>query len=99
MDDFTKMCDCPEIQDGWEPKVGNWFVSASTGDCHLIVGDTGDPFLTGKHWYRIETGCDTVVDMSTWLPTIEQLMEMADQGDLPILLFKFNDWMGLYSST
>ena len=24
MNNYTRMCDTPLIQDGWEPKVGDW---------------------------------------------------------------------------
>lgn len=29
--ELIKMCDCPEIQDGWEPKVGDRYVYSRTG--------------------------------------------------------------------
>lgn len=31
-DTFTRQCDCPEIQDGWEPKVGDKYAARSCVD-------------------------------------------------------------------
>lgn len=69
-DNYTKMCNCPEIQDGWEPKVGDWT------DCGIIseyMNADSIIVYNQRSGHFPEFGLDEL----KWLPTIEQLMEMV----------------------
>lgn len=65
-DNYIKMCDTPEIQDEWEPKVGDWT------DRGVI---TGEPIIAGRYYFA--DGIRQFVEF-IWLPTIGQLMGMVD---------------------
>lgn len=81
-DNFTKMCDCPEIQDGWEPKVGDWtdrgviiyirFLSVKTYlACSYRQEETGREI---KEYGNVKH--DLI-----YKPSIEQLMGMVKHND------------------
>ena len=73
--EYIKMCDCPEIQDGWEP---------TRGDNYIL----GDAMPNNKHFAVIVLGCCwekcsgcryEVEDLKAeciWIPRQDQLQEM-----------------------
>lgn len=63
--DYVKMCNCPEIQDGWKPKIGDWTWNVHFKQKVLI----NKPFILED----IKSG------RFIYLPTIEQLMGMIGQ--------------------
>jgi len=77
MDNYTKMCDCPEMQNGWVPKIGDWtdkglIVSISK---RYIESRNLRPFpqLSIKNQSVVNKDKDNVI----YLPSIEQLMGMV----------------------
>jgi len=71
MDNYTKMCDCPEIQDGWKKKLGD---KTNKG---IIV-----QFLHGPNRSLLikAKGRFYSKDELIFKPTIEQLMGMVIKG-------------------
>ncbi|GAG91159.1 unnamed protein product [marine sediment metagenome] len=63
-DTYIKMCDCEEIQKGWQPDAGNFYFSQKSG----ITTRTADfIFPEGK----------AVTIINIWLPRQDQLQEMV----------------------
>jgi len=95
--EYIKMCDCPEIQDEWEP---------TRGDNYIL----GDAMPNNKHFAVIVLGCCwekcsgcryEVEDLKAeciWLPRQDQLQEMVWKGEdvtpwVKIgLLYNFLNW-------
>jgi len=76
IDNYTKMCDCPEIQDGWEPKVGDW-VCVKGQD---TMGFWSDTWLFDKRiveGLKLNPSYIYGATKKIHLPSIEQLMEMV----------------------
>jgi len=69
MDNYTKMCDCPEIQDGWEPKVGDW---TDKGVITLAVNHLIQTCSDGEYGYFQDKS------YLIYRPSIEQLMGMVE---------------------
>lgn len=92
MDNYVKMCDYPKIQDGWEPKVGDWtdrglvIFHETARDAYELLIDTGK-VERYEVWDKHEL---------IYIPIIEQLMGMLgeDQGVFHIwdLVCKFWLW-------
>lgn len=78
---YIKMCDCPEIQDGWEPKIGDWtdkgvMVRILYQGIDSEIGFAGEYILNyGKGEFQV------YYEEFIWLPTIEQLMGMVDKDE------------------
>ncbi len=74
---YTNMCDCPEIQNGWKPKRNDNYIlgSARPGDKHFAV------ITLGCCWEKCE-GCNVEVNMlrdeCIWLPRQDQLQDMVE---------------------
>jgi len=74
MKNYPKMCDTSLIQDGWEPKVGDWTDKGMVYTIEQVGRNLASYRLTntvtmGKPYLKVQL---------TWLPTIEQLMGMID---------------------
>lgn len=84
-ENYIKMSDCPEIQDGWKPNSGDYFTKRSRKTVELYhCGHEGWPFE------------DTYIRFYVFLPRQDQIQEMI--GNYPILYFlrmlylKFDPW-------
>jgi len=77
MDNYTKMCDCPEIRDLWEPKVGDKaklkFYRIGFIGFVVSVHEASQLLIDLEQGYGNQYQHELI-----WLPTIEQLMGMAD---------------------
>ena len=78
--EYIKTCDCPEIQDGWKPEVGDW------ADKGVIVGRRKDFFII-RRWTSPLSGCAVEYNKSQliFLPRQDQLqgMVMPVVGNIP----------------
>ncbi|MFC1567341.1 hypothetical protein ACFL3R_00705 [Thermodesulfobacteriota bacterium] len=87
---YIKQCDCPEIQDAWEPRVGDWTDKGMV--CHIadnnlnniIIRTRASESLYGRAIYQKK-------DL-TWLPTQEQLQGMLGYP-LGGLVTTFCEWL------
>ena len=93
---FIRMSDCPEIQDQWQYKMGDWYcdnyshkVGANVIETDIEAGYIGDHYYTKEE--RIQDYKD---DGSIWLPTQDRLQTMCflETHDLLGNLKRFYDW-------
>ena len=96
--EYIKMCDCPEIQDGWEP---------TRGDNYIL----GDAMPNNKHFAVIVLGCCwekcsgcryEVEDLKAeciWIPRQDQLQEMLDDSPSPARMHNLLIWAGIEFDT
>ena len=82
---YIKMCDCVEIQEGWEIKYGDWFTVCWTEGGLHIDGDWIQPSLTDETTLEkfdggYEYDMDTLPKPYIWLPRQDQLQEMVGFG-------------------
>lgn len=84
---FIQMCSCPEIQDGWEPKVGDFFLQEGE---HLSLVLSCESFISGldnktklysMYAYIIWVAGSSSIDVDTfdshiWLPSETDLWGM-----------------------
>jgi len=82
IDQFKLMANCPEIQDGWEPKVGDRtdkgvIVKISRTDYSIKHEGAYHFYITpySEDWHS-HTVQSFFINRVVWLPTIEQLMGM-----------------------
>ena len=68
----TKMCDVKWLQDGWEPKVGDW-----TDKGVVINIDRHGHLSIGTYEKNIFALKESIPDL-IWLPSIGQLMGMVE---------------------
>lgn len=63
--ELIAMCNCPEIQDRWEPKVGDRYMVHLNGSIHVIDYHTMKQ-VEGEDFYR---------GLRTYIPRIEDVLE------------------------
>lgn len=95
---YIKMCDCPQIQDGWEPKVGD-FVYGNRGiyivRCNYIQGHLVCRVHHNMAYdgiYKAEYNC--AIDNLIWLPRLDQLIEMLPKNQGYHILYIADDAVG-----
>ena len=74
-----KMCDCPQIQNRWEPKMYDYVIDRLIGIQHIIIYPCNTLFTTDTNtWYshKLENDKDMVQEDLIWLPRLDQLLEM-----------------------
>ena len=78
---YIKMCDCPEIQDRWEPYEGDYCFKGKSGGlrCDEYLEVFGSDDLANFSSVRI---CNEIRDSSIWLPRQDQLQEMLAKAEL-----------------
>ncbi len=94
-DNFTKMVNNKWIQDGWEPKAGDYYTLFWTKGKYKgkhgidlsnpLVVDFDEMIRTKEDLYHSD------MQQAVWLPTIEQLMEMVDHLEYDFTLQKRYD--------
>jgi hypothetical protein len=91
MDTYIKMCDCPEIQDKWKPKIGD-FTDKGVIVSILLSFNPNDVFQTNQ------TGSYALEKHNfIWLPSQEQLQEMVSEGfNARQQLNRFNSFLRNY---
>jgi hypothetical protein len=79
MDNFTKMCNCPKIQGGWVPKVGDW---TDKGLVFMIIIGSKPIKVALTSENHSKNGLDTAYQKELiYLPGIRQLMGMVGDHD------------------
>ena len=76
-DNFTKMVNNKWIQDGWEPKVGDWVIHNVVKRLVITTIGGSDIISIQRRGYE-EIRVHKNWSSNIWLPTIEQLMEMVE---------------------
>lgn len=64
------MCDCPEIQETWKLKQGDWTAFPMTGVISIKHIDEDDDYYSPKK-------VKTIKRYNTWLPRQDQIQEMV----------------------
>ncbi|KKK63939.1 hypothetical protein LCGC14_2989220 [marine sediment metagenome] len=91
---YIRMADCPEIQEGWEPQVGDW---------------TNRGIIAGIHTYRPKNKHQIMVNNGQgwtfsywnkgnyciWLPTQSQSQGMMKDDNIWSLVCKFDEFVNL----
>ncbi len=85
-DNFTKMVNCPEIQDGWKKQHGDAVFCKPTGEIYLFdvsrlkFGYSTEHIVVmqSEIWWSTKKRGPWTIEQAVWLPTIEQLMGMVD---------------------
>lgn len=71
---YRKMADCPEIQDGWEPKKGDWYTCWMDDTRVSDIPHWSKGLVIGRYKPFNREGYKRL-----WLPRQDQLQEMANQ--------------------
>ena len=86
---YIKMCDCDEVQRGWEPDWGDWYKDGQNGDVQCVAiddeEDVADDLERCGHKY-----------CPMWLPRQDQIQEELDKKKYNaayVLLQRINQWM------
>ena len=83
---YIKQCDCPEIQDNWEPHIGDWIGGEWFIDNNDNIGFTCLGVITGLnpegHEDCVSTRGSIFWDIkaSTFLPRQDQIQDMIEIG-------------------
>ena len=98
IEQYIKMCDCPQIQDGWEPKAGDWCWHKDESCIITIHGISVEGIAWSKgeiKCYKDQTGGGYSAECITerkgflkrviWLLRLDQLLEM-----LPDLMWQLH---------
>ncbi len=87
---YIKMCDCPEIQDEWVVRSGDWA---------MIIDpefDEGPEMLDWTNWATEFTfepekdGKEYLRERGTWLPRQDDIQKMSGEKNLPHLAWLFD---------
>lgn len=73
--ELIAMCDCPEIQDKWEPKVGDMYLVHLNGSIHPITYDQLDKVKTVEFYRGCRTFIPRIEDVLKWLGDRLKLLE------------------------
>ena len=84
---YIKMCDCEEIQKGWKPDIGDYYLKKATDvgekDEVVIIAD-----LRTNHFGRL------IRLPNIWLRRQDQLQEMCNPREYPVwLAMDFNEFI------
>ncbi len=92
---FIKMCDCPEIQEGHEYAYGDWgLIKQNDGEIKSHVATFGE-YSEPIYGMMSDSGCGCCsgsAETSVWLPRQDQLQELVDYGSRREEEERFHIW-------
>ncbi len=82
---FVKECDCPEIQKGWEPKLGDMFFNRAIKEIYTVY----DP---GTSRMQQERSSDVWRDNCIFLPSLDKLIALMGERFQAVVRFEKDIW-------